>query len=73
LDSENIQNDINFIELKKKISKLKNMMLLTNIKSDSGKKSSNSLNNIHTIKGKSEHNTEVINLIECKSCAKRVT
>ena len=69
--NENIQNDINFIELKKKISKLKNMMLLRNIKSDSGKKSSNSLNNIHTIKEKSDHGTEVINLIECKSCAER--
>jgi len=69
--NENIQNDINFIEMKKKISKLKNMMILKNNKSDSGKNASYSLNNIHTIKENSENNREVISLIEWKTNAEK--
>ena len=65
--NENIQNDINFIELKKKISKLKNMMLLKNNKSDSGKNTSNSLNNIHTIIENSEYSRDVTSFIESKA------
>jgi len=65
--NEHIQNDINFIELKKKISKLKNMMLLKNSKSDSGKNTSNSFNNIHTIKENSEYSKDDISLNVSKS------
>jgi len=64
--NEHILNDINFIELKKKISKLKNMMLLKNNKSDSGKNTSNSLNNIHTIKEDIEHSKDAQSLNESK-------
>ena len=69
--NENIQKDINFIELRKKISKLKNMMLLKNNKYDSGKKSSNSLNNIHEIKENGEHSKEAIILFKCKLCTEK--
>jgi hypothetical protein len=69
--NENIQKDINFIELRKKISKLKNMMLLKNNKYDSGKKSSNSLNNIHEIKENGEHSKEAVTLFKCKLCTEK--
>ena len=69
--NENIQKDINFIELRKKISKLKNMMLLKNNKYDSGKKSSNSLNNIHAIKENGEHSKEAVTLFKCKLCKEK--
>jgi len=71
--NEHIQNDINFIELKKKISKLKNMMLLKNNKSDSGKNTSNSFNNIHTIKESSEHSKDGISLNESKSYIENIS
>ena len=66
--NEHIQNDINFIELKKKISKLKSMMLLKNNKSDSGKNNtSNSLNNIHTNKENCDNSKDAISLNESKA------
>ena len=52
--NENIQKDINFIELKKKISKMKDMMLLKINKSDIGKNINNTLNNLYTIKENNE-------------------
>jgi hypothetical protein len=69
--NENIQKDINFIELRKKISKLKNMMLLKNNKYDSRKKSSNSLNNIHEIKENGEYSKEAVILFKCKLCTEK--
>ena len=45
----------------------KNMMLLKNSKSDSGKNTSNSFNNIHTIKENSEYSKDDISLNVSKS------